>query len=325
MASPDLSQPFVIHCDASDHGVGAVLYQTFDGIERPIAYASKQLNSCQRKYGTTEKELLAVRFAVEKVRTYVEGTRFTVVTDHASLKWLYKLSNPSGSLARWAMYLSQYDFDIKHRKGTLNVVADALSRTEVAVLDLQNLRTNKWYDSMVENVQRNPELYPYFRKENNIFYKHIFNKYNIGSNQSDWKIVIPASHRKQILDTYHDHETAAHLGISKILSRTLELYYWPNLRKDVQKYVMGNYKSINFPFQLVSADLLGPYPRFTNGNQYLLVLVDWFTKFCLVHPMPKATTKNIVKFLENHVFSECRKYSSVIMELNFKAPNLKTF
>ncbi|KAK9727946.1 Integrase zinc binding domain [Popillia japonica] len=109
---------------------------------------------------------------------------------------------------------------------------------------------------MVENVQRNPELYPYFRKENNIFYKHIFNKYNIGSNQSDWKIVIPykhifnkynigsnqsdwkivipASHRKQILDTYHDHETAAHLGISKILSRILELYYWPNLRKDVQ-------------------------------------------------------------------------------------------
>lgn len=65
---------------------------------------------------------------------------------------------------------------------------------------------------------------------------------------------------------------------------------------------MGSYKNINFPFQLLSADLLGPYPRSKLGNQYLLVVVDWFTKFCLVHPMPKANTKSIIKFLENQVF-----------------------
>ncbi|KAK9744262.1 Integrase core domain [Popillia japonica] len=59
---------------------------------------------------------------------------------------------------------------------------------------------------------------------------------------------------------------------------------------------------INFPFQLISADLLGPYPRSKNGNQYLLVVVDWFTKFCVVHPMAKATSRAIIKFLENQVF-----------------------
>ncbi|KAJ8927358.1 hypothetical protein NQ314_020133 [Rhamnusium bicolor] len=120
---------------------------------------------------------------------------------------------------------------------------------------------------------------------------------------------------------YHDDTTAGHLGVSKTLSRILELYYWPNLRKEVYKYVrkciicaankstnlpraglMGAYRNINFPFQLISADLLGPYPRSKNGNRYVLVVVDWFTKYVLVRPLARATSSAIIKFLENDVF-----------------------
>ncbi|KAK9744242.1 RNase H-like domain found in reverse transcriptase [Popillia japonica] len=208
-------------------GVGAVLCQKTDGIEHPVAYASKNLNRCQRKYSTTEKELLGVLFAIEKFWSYIEGTRFTVITDHASLIWFHKLSNPSGRLARWAIHLSQFDFDIEHRKGSSNVVADALSRieNEVAVLNLSKL--DKWYRDMITKVNKYPELYPAFRVQDNLLHKHIFDRRYIDSNLSEWKIVVPTPHRAKILHMYHDAETAARLGMSKTLSRILELYPKP--------------------------------------------------------------------------------------------------
>lgn len=129
LSSPDFSKPFFIQCDASNTGVGAVLYQQDDGLEHPIAYTSKTLNKCQRKYTTTEKELYSIVVAIETFRKYIEGTHFTVETDHASLIWLHNLSNHCGRLARWAVKLSQFDFNIIHRKGSFNVVADALSRS----------------------------------------------------------------------------------------------------------------------------------------------------------------------------------------------------
>lgn len=323
LASPDFSKPFIIQCDASDTAVGSVLYQSCDGIEHPVAYASRTLNKCERKYSVTEKELCSLLFAVEKFRSFIEGTRFTVETDHASLLWLTNISNPSGRLARWAIRLSQFNFDIVHRKGTQNVVADALSRsiTETAVLDLTKLIPDKWYISMLTKIKENPEKYPSYRVEKNIIYKHIFNNHAIVSNVTEWKIVVPSKNRLDIFRMFHDEPTGGHLGVSKTLSKILELYYWPNIRRDVYKYVrkcticaankstnlpraglMGAYRNINFPFQLISADLLGPYPRSKNGNRYVLVVVDWFTKYVLVRPLSRATAPAIVKFLENDVF-----------------------
>lgn len=66
--------------------------------------------------------------------------------------------------------------------------------------------------------------------------------------------------------------------------------------------LMGSYREINFPFQMISADLMSPYPGSKSGNQYLEVVVDWFTKYVVVHPMSRATAKNIVRYIENHVF-----------------------
>lgn len=323
LASPDFSRPFVIQCDASDTGVGAVLYQECDGAEHPIAYASKGLTKAQRAYSVTEKELIGVLFGIEKFRSYVEGTHFVVETDHSSLLWLTKLSNPSGRLTRWAVTLSQYDFTIKHRKGSSNIVADALSRcvSDVAVLDVSSLKPDKWYTTMIQRVQEDAEAYPTFRVENGVLYKHLLSHNAVTSNLTNWKIVIPTANRAEILQMFHDDPTAGHFGIAKTYARVTELYYWPGLRKSVYSYVkkcpicaaskgdnlpqagiMGSYKNINFPFQLISADLLGPYPRSKNGNQYLLVIVDWFTKFVLIHPLVKATSKSIIKYIENQVF-----------------------
>lgn len=323
LSSPDFSKKFYLMADASNFGVGCVLFQTEDGgLEHPIAYASKKLNKCQKLYTTTEKELLAVLFGIEHFRYYLEGRQFTVITDHSSLVWLHNMKNPSPRLARWILKLSQYDFNIVHRKASGTVIADALSRIhDVNLLDLSLLQLDDWYKKMIQDVKANPDKFPTFKVENNILYKHIFDKFAPISNGSNWKIVVPTKNREEILAQFHDHPTASHFGLYKTLARISEIYYWPNMRKSVYKYIkkcricasckpsnlpqaglMGAYRNINFPFQLISCDLLGPYVRSRKGNQYLLVIVDWFTKFPLVHALPKATAPAIAKFIENNVF-----------------------
>ncbi|KAH8393897.1 hypothetical protein KR215_006108, partial [Drosophila sulfurigaster] len=141
LGSPDFSKPFAIHCDASKTGVGAVLVQVSEeGDERPIAFISKKLNKAQRNYTVTEQECLAAIVALKVFRAYVEGLEFKIITDHASLKWLMSNHDLNSRLARWALALQKYRFKIEHRKGTLNVVPDSLSRVNeevVAAIDLQ--------------------------------------------------------------------------------------------------------------------------------------------------------------------------------------------
>lgn len=134
LACPDFTKPFTLQTDASDVGLGAVLTQIVDNHEHVIAYASRHLNEAEKNYTTTEKECLAIIWGIRKMRCYLEGYHFSVITDHLSLKWLNSIETPTGRLARWALELQQYDFSIQYRKGKANVVADALSRQPVETL-----------------------------------------------------------------------------------------------------------------------------------------------------------------------------------------------
>lgn len=129
LSTPDFSKRFYIQCDASTCGVGGVLFQKDDsGNERVLYYHSQKLNSAQRNYTITELECLAAIVCVKKFRPFIEMQDFTIITDHASLKWLMSQKDLSGRLARWSLKLQGFVFDIEHRKGTENVVPDALSR-----------------------------------------------------------------------------------------------------------------------------------------------------------------------------------------------------
>lgn len=100
---PDFERPFVLQTDASDIGLGAVLFQRDGDTEKVVSYCSRKLTPSEQKFSTTEKECLAIVWAVDKTQHYLEGYEFTVITDHLSLKWLLKLENPKGRLARWIM------------------------------------------------------------------------------------------------------------------------------------------------------------------------------------------------------------------------------
>ena len=136
---PRTGDPFILDCDASNFGLGAVLSQVQDDQEKVIAYASQSLSKAQRNYCTTRRELLAIVTFVKQFHHYLYGGRFLVRTDHAALYWLLRKKDPEGQMARWITFLQAYDLEIQHRPGLRHGNADALSRCIEGCRDLDIL------------------------------------------------------------------------------------------------------------------------------------------------------------------------------------------
>lgn len=131
LAFPDFSQPFVLTTDASNEGIGAILSQN----DHPCCYISRTLNPPEKNYTTTEKELLAIVWAIKRLRQYLLGRHFTIRTDHQALKWLHNCKDPSSRLIRWRLRLEEYQYTIEYTKGKDNTAADTLSRIHAITRD----------------------------------------------------------------------------------------------------------------------------------------------------------------------------------------------
>ena len=116
MRAPNWQLPFEVMCDASDFAIGVMLGQREDGKPYVIYYASKTLNEAQRNYTTTEKELLAVVFALDKFRAYLVGSFIVVFIDHSTLKYLLTKHDAKARLIRWILLLQEFNIQIKDKK-----------------------------------------------------------------------------------------------------------------------------------------------------------------------------------------------------------------
>lgn len=129
LAYPDHNKPFTLTTDASGSAIGYILGQIDStGIERVIAYGGRSLNQHERKYPVSEKEGLAIVEGIKTYHVYLASQPFKIFTDHAALKWLNNVKQSTGRLARWAVLLQGYKYEIHYKPGKKNEVADALSR-----------------------------------------------------------------------------------------------------------------------------------------------------------------------------------------------------
>lgn len=323
LANPDFNKPFSIHCDASDTAIAGVLTQDLEGVEQPIAYFSQKLTSPEQRYFATEKEALAVLKSVEKFRCYVEGSKFTVITDASALTYILRSSwRTSSRLCRWSIELQRHDMIIKHRRGIDNVVPDTLSRSvEVLVLNRQN---QDWYTKMIGKVNDEPEKYKDFRVENGVLKKFVSTQGEALDYHFEWKICVPKEMRENIL--VEEHDDALHLGSDKTIAKVKKKYYWPNIGDDVRAHIrkcsvcheskpsnrsqnpmVGSPRLATKPFQIIAVDFIQSLPRSKSGKAHLLVILDLFSKFCLLFPVRKITAPQVCDILENCWF---RRYST---------------
>ena len=134
LAYPDFDsqEPFIVDTDYSHEGLGTVLSQIQDGVERPISFNARRLKPSESQYAPHKGELLALIFAIDTYKFFLTGRKFLVRTDNSALSWLKTQKDPKGILMRWLRILSTYDFEIQHRAGTKHGNADSLSRTSHA-------------------------------------------------------------------------------------------------------------------------------------------------------------------------------------------------
>ncbi|GFU92945.1 retrovirus-related Pol polyprotein from transposon 17.6 [Trichonephila clavipes] len=233
---PNFSEQFNLFTNASGVGIGAVLQQN----QKPIAFASRTLNKAERNYTVTERECLAVIWALNKFKTYFGPLPVKVITDHAALTKLTNGKNLSSRMIRWALKLSEFNIEWEHRPGVQNVVADLLSRnpvdsvegSQISCAALRALAINS-REQFIKEQREDPELGHIYRYLENpddgsvnatvceswsqdfklinglLFYAKYF------SNLGELRVYIPGSLRKDIMKEFHDLPLAGHLGKRK--------------------------------------------------------------------------------------------------------------
>ncbi|XP_076929188.1 uncharacterized protein LOC143593442 [Bidens hawaiensis] len=311
----DWTKPFEIMCDASDTTIGAVLGQRFDKKPVGIYYASKMLSEAQLNYTTTEKELLAVVYALDKFWSYIWGSKVVVYSDHNAVRYLMEKQDVKPQLIRWVLLLQEFDLEIRDKKGCENVVADHLSRIPLEGADdsheinerfpdeqLLAISTTPWYAHFV-NYQATGEMPKHWAKKMRQQFlsqvkQYIWDEtdlFKIGADQIIRRC-IPKSEVQKILAHAHSSACGGHFSGEKTGYRVLTCgFYWPTFFKDSSEYARhclncqkmgGISKWDEMPlqpilvfdiFDLWGVDFMGPFPN-SCGYLYILVAVDYISK-----------------------------------------------
>jgi len=129
LAFPDFSKPFHLNTEASDYAIGAVLSQSDNGKNRPISFILRSLNETAEGYAVNEKEMLAIVWALDNLRSYLYGAgSINVYTDHQPLTFSLGNRDYNAKLKRWKSRIEECNCELIYKPGQSNVVADAFSR-----------------------------------------------------------------------------------------------------------------------------------------------------------------------------------------------------
>jgi hypothetical protein len=301
---PNFNSEFELCTDASNESLGAILSQNGQVIE----YASRVLTSTERNYSTIEKELLAIIFGVDHFRYYLLGRKFKILTDHNPLKYLDNVKNNS-RLIRWKIKLCEYDYEIDYKPGKLHTNVDYVSRVKL-MNNLEIFNVDKEQLDKIKQLQQNDEeLQLMFRNKKLQLINGILCETSNGK-----RIAVPKKLRKEILELNHDHKLSGHLGITKTWNKIKHIYYWPKMKKSVILWInsclecnkkdyktekIGKLQPLSIPeelFEQVGMDILGPLPKTSNGNEYILVVTEYLSRYVEAFALSNIESKTIADY-----------------------------
>ncbi|XP_073137485.1 uncharacterized protein [Henckelia pumila] len=216
LTSPDWDLPFEVMCNASDLAVGVVLGQRIDKVFRTIYYASKTLNEAQLNYATTEKELLAVVFALDKFHSYLVISKITIYTDHSAIKHLLAKKDAKPRLIRWILLLQEFDNDTKG-------IDDWFPDEKLFAIEHSSWYAN--FANYLVTVTLPHNLSFHQKKKFLSDVKHYFWEepflFKIGADSMIRRCVAEGE-LKSIISHCHDHEVGGHAGHIKTAAKVLE-------------------------------------------------------------------------------------------------------
>ena len=315
LRQPDPDQQFIVEVDASSSGIGGVLSQHHGNPPRlhPCAYFSRKLSSAESNYDIGNRELLAIKLALEEWRHWLEGSKhpFLVLTDHKNLQYLRDAKRLNPRQARWALFFTRFTFTISYRPGSRNCRADALSRIHSTEETLEQPETIipagmvvspiQWAldDQIAAATEADPA--PPNTPANLTF--------------------VPRSLRTQLLTAAHSSPGTGHPGTAATVSLLRGRYWWPGLAKDVQRFVAGCAECAmtksprhlpagklvplpipQRPWSHLGVDYITDLPP-SDGNTCVLVIVDRFSKSCKLIPLPGLpTASETAEALFTHIF-----------------------
>ncbi|GBG67242.1 hypothetical protein CBR_g88531 [Chara braunii] len=314
----DPSLPFLVTADASQYGIGAVLQQDDGNGYKPVEFISARMPSEKVATSTYERELYALKQALEHWKHYLLGRHFKVYSYHETLRWLKTQAKMTPKLTRSAAEIDQYDFELKPVKGKYNVVADALSRSDyfgaiVHHLDIgsdlqekvrQAYAQDPIYSDLLKKVKEAPETAPDYCTTKWL----LFEKTNVVD-----RLCVPNSEEIRSLILGECHDTEGHFEWQKPLANLMHAYTWPRMKNDCIEYVRrckvcqrnksttraprGLLRPLPIPDQAgdsVSIDFMDTGVKSRHGKSQVMVIVDRFSKYAVFVPLPAESRTELV-------------------------------
>uniref|UniRef100_A0A669CQG4 Gypsy retrotransposon integrase-like protein 1 n=1 Tax=Oreochromis niloticus TaxID=8128 RepID=A0A669CQG4_ORENI len=313
LVQPDTTLQFVVKVDASNSGVGAVLSQQKEGKMHPCAFFSRRLTPAERIYDVGDRELLAIKLALEEWRHWLEGTTqpFVVWTNHKNLAYLQTAKRLNARQARWALFFTRFHFSITYRSGSRNVKPDALSRQFSTAEEKADpdpilpatctIGAITWEIEAAIQAAQEAEPDP-------------------GGGPAH-RLYVPRSVRSQVLQWAHTAQFSCHPGIHRTVKFLQQYFWWPSLTQDTREYItacavcarnkpsnqppagqLHPLSTPSRPWSHIALDFITGLPP-SAGNTVILTIIDHFSKAANFIALPKLPTAlETARLLATHVF-----------------------